>query len=37
VYSRWDKFRDLLEKTADADTEPSIRRGARVLLEHYDG
>jgi hypothetical protein len=27
-YSRWDKFRDLLEKTAEADPEPSIRRDA---------
>lgn len=34
-YSRWDKFRDLLEKTAEADPEPSIRRDARVILEHY--
>jgi hypothetical protein len=37
VYSRWDKLRDLLEKDAAADPEPSIRRDARVILEHYDG
>ncbi|MEI8407045.1 MULTISPECIES: hypothetical protein [unclassified Kribbella] len=35
-YSRWDKSRDLLETTAEADPEPSIRRDARVILEHYD-
>jgi hypothetical protein len=36
AYSRWDKCRDLLEKTAEADPEPSIRRDARVIVERYD-